>query len=80
MKNVIIRILFIVIVNTTFLACSISKRQTLYNTYLVKHRKYNLEQIFSYPSDVNFWKAQDSTKYLMIDTLEYKVKIKGRGQ
>jgi hypothetical protein len=50
-----------------------SKKSTLYNSYLVKHRKYNMEQIFNYPSDVNFWSAQDSTVYQMVDTLKYRV-------
>jgi hypothetical protein len=40
---------------TIFSACSIFKKQTLYNTYLVKHRKYNMKQIFSYPYDVNLF-------------------------
>lgn len=53
-----------------------SKKSTLYNSYLVKHRKYNMEQIFNYPSDVNFWSAQDSTVYQMIDTLKYRVTYK----
>ena len=51
-----------------------SKKSTLYNSYLVKHRKYNMEQIFNYPSNVNFWSVQDSTVYQMIDTLKYRVK------
>lgn len=51
-----------------------SKKSTLYNSYLVKHRKYNMEQIFNYPSDVNFWSVQDSTTYQMIDTLKYRVR------
>jgi hypothetical protein len=53
-----------------------SKKSTLYNSYLVKHRKYNMEQIFNYSSDVNFWSAQDSTVYQMIDTLKYRVTYK----
>lgn len=53
-----------------------SKKSTLYNSYLVKHRKYNMNQIFNYPSDVNFWSAQDSTVYQMIDTLKYRVTYK----
>ena len=67
---------FVLLVCILFSVCSISKKQTLYNTYLVKHRKYNMEQIFSYPSDVNFWEAQDSTTYKMIDTLRYRVKYR----
>jgi hypothetical protein len=50
------------------------KKSTLYNSYLVKHRKYNMKQIFNYPSDVNFWSVQDSTTYQMVDTLKYRVK------
>jgi hypothetical protein len=53
-----------------------SKKSTLYNSYLVKHRKYNMEQIFNYPSNVNFWSVQDSTVYRMIDTLKYRVPYK----
>lgn len=74
MKDIII--LFVLLVCSFLSACSISKKRTLYNTYLVKHRKYNMEQIFSYPSDVNFWVAQDSATYEMIDTLRYGVKYK----
>ena len=35
-----------------------------------------MEQIFNYPSDVHFWKVQDSATYKMIDTLRYGVKQK----
>lgn len=64
----------ILLVAILFFSCSINKKQILYNSYLVKHRKYNLEQIFNYPSDVNFWSAQDSATYQMIDTVKYRVK------
>ena len=74
MKDIII--LFVLLVCSLLSACSISKKSTLYNTYLVYHRKYNMEQIFNYPSDVHFWKVQDSATYKMIDTLKYAVKYK----
>jgi outer membrane biogenesis lipoprotein LolB len=74
MKDIII--LFVLLVCSLLSACSISKKQTSYNTYLVYHRKYNMEQIFNYPSDVHFWKVQDSATYKMIDTLRYGVKYK----
>lgn len=74
MKDIII--LFVLLVCSLLSACSISKKRTLYNTYLVYHRKYKMEQIFNYPSDVHFWKVQDSVTYKMIDTLKYGVKYK----
>jgi hypothetical protein len=79
MKNTVKLFMFIftglmVTSSCTTLMPVTSKNQTLYNTYLVKHKKYNMEQIFSYPSDINFWKVQDSTRYEMIDTLKYHVK------
>ena len=74
MKDTII--LFVLLVCSFLSACCISKKRTLYNTYLVYHRKYNMEQIFNYPSDVHFWKVQDSATYKMIDTLKYGVKYK----
>jgi hypothetical protein len=74
MKDIII--LFVLLVCLLLSACSISKKRTLYNTYLVYHRKYNMEQIFNHPSDVHFWKVQDSATYKMIDTLRYGVKHK----
>lgn len=77
MKNKFILISTISLVAELFFSCSIKKKQILYNSYLVKHRKYNMEQIFNYPSDVNFWSAQDSATYQMIDTLKYRVKYKG---
>lgn len=76
MKNIFILISTISLVAVLFFSCSIKKKQTLYNSYLVKHRKYNMEQIFNYPSDVNFWSAQDTATYKMIDTLKFRVKYK----
>lgn len=35
-----------------------------------------MEQIINYPTDVHFWKVQDSATYKMIDTLKYGVKYK----
>ena len=37
------------------------------------HRKYNMKQVFNYPSNVKFWSVQDSLTYQMIDTLKYRV-------
>ena len=77
MKNLFI-VLSIFIV--TLISCSqkilIKSNDVLYNSYLVKHRKYQMEQVFNYPSNVNFWSVQDSTVYEMIDTLKYKVTYK----
>jgi hypothetical protein len=74
MKDIII--LFVLMVCTLLSACSISKKRTLYNTYLVYHRKYKMEQIFNIPTELNFWKVQDSATYKMIDTLRYGVRHK----
>ena len=35
-----------------------------------------MEQIFNYSSDINFWSAQDSSTYQMIDILKYRVKYR----
>jgi hypothetical protein len=56
-----------------FQSCS---PKILYNSYLVKHKKYDMTQVFNYPSNVNFWSVQDSVKYQMVDTLKYKVSYK----
>jgi hypothetical protein len=77
MKNsLIILSLFLV----TLVSCSqkilVKSNNVLYNSYLVKHKKYQMEQVFNYPSNVNFWSVQDSTVYKMIDTLKYKVTYK----
>jgi hypothetical protein len=56
-----------------FQSCSL---KISYNSYLVRHKKYNMTQVFNYPSDVNFWSVQDSLKYQMVDTLKYKVSYK----
>jgi len=77
MKNSLITLsLFLV----TLVSCSqkilVKSNNVLYNSYLVKHKKYQMEQVFNYPSNVNFWSVQDSTVYKMIDTLKYKVTYK----
>jgi hypothetical protein len=76
MKKILVSTSLIVLGSTMFSACSVFHKQTKYNSYLVLHRKYNMEQIFNYPSDVHFWKVQDSATYKMIDTLRYGVKQK----
>jgi hypothetical protein len=79
MKQTLITItigLFLVVTSCSNKIRPISKKSVLYNSYLVKHRKYNMEQIFNYPSNVNFWSAQDSTVYQMVDTLKYRVSYK----
>lgn len=55
-----------------FITASCSNK-ILYNSYLVNHRKYNMKQVFNYPSNVKFWSVQDSLTYQMIDTLKYRV-------
>lgn len=69
-------ILKFLLISTLFFGCSVFNKQTLYNSYLLKHKKYNLEQIFNYPSNVYFWSVQDSATYEIIDTLQYKVRYK----
>jgi hypothetical protein len=59
-----------------FLLIQSCSPKVLYNSYLVSHKKYNMTQVFNYPSNVNFWSVQDSSKYQIIDTLKYKVKYK----
>jgi|694.fasta_scaffold10454_14 hypothetical protein len=80
MKKILVSTSLIVLGSNIFSTCSIFEKQTKYNSYLVLHRKYKMEQIFNYPSDVHFWSAQDSSTYQMIDTLKYKVKHKELGQ
>ena len=76
MKKILVSTSLIVLGSTMFSACSVFHKQTKYNSYLVLHRKYNMEQIFNIPSELNFWKVQDSAAYKMIDTLKYGVKYK----
>jgi hypothetical protein len=57
-----------------------NNKEIFYNSYLLKHKKYSLEQIFNYPSNVNFWSVQDSATYQMIDTLQFRVKYKELGK
>ncbi len=76
MKKILVSTSLIVSVSTMFSACSVFDKQTKYNSYLVLHRKYNMEQIFNYPSDVDFWEVQDSSVYQMKDTLKYSVTFK----
>lgn len=80
MKKKLVSTSLIVLGATMFSACSIFEKQTKYNSYLVLHRKYKMEQIFNYPSEVNFWTVQDSATYEMIDTIKYSVKIKELNQ
>jgi hypothetical protein len=68
MKKIILSICVGLLVITT--SCS---NKILYNSYLVNHRKYNMKQVFNYPSNIKFWSVQDSLTYQMIDTLKYRV-------
>lgn len=76
MRTIFVSTSYILFGSTLFCACSVFDKQTKYNSYLVLHRKYNMEQIFKYPSEVNFWTVQDSSTYRIIDTLKFKVKHK----
>jgi hypothetical protein len=66
------KIFLSVCVALLFITSSCSNK-ILYNSYLVNHRKYNMKQVFNYPSNVKFWSVQDSSTYQMIDTLKYRV-------
>jgi len=66
------KIFLSVCVGLFFITTSCSNK-VLYNSYLVNHRKYNMKQVFNYPSNVKFWSVQDSSTYQMIDTLKYRV-------
>lgn len=76
MKKILVSTSLIVLGSTMFSSCFVFHKQTKYNSYLVLHRKYNMEQIFNYPLDVDFWKVQDSSVYQMMDTLKYSVTFK----
>jgi hypothetical protein len=76
MKKILVSTSLIVLGSNIFSACTVFEKQTKYNSYLVLHRKYKMEQIFNYPSEVNFWTVQDSATYEMIDTIKFRVKIK----
>lgn len=66
------KIILFICVGSLFITTSCSNK-ILYNSYLVNHRKYNMKQVFNYPSNVKFWSVQDSLTYQMIDTLKYRV-------